>query len=465
MEGKLRFPIPSRGGDKGVGLLLALLQEKYIVRGLFFFAGYFIGLFPLFMYLLQKNLFFDFLNSFKQLSELTSIAKTPFIPSLKSRENIFTLGILVTTITYLSYKYFFTKIKFSFALSLQLVLTIGLIILEQKSIIRSIDTQITFFAFFIYIVFLYQWKKYIKPFMIIIFMIPPFFIGFRHVSFLRTTQSLNLPACMRQNLSPLLNKNTTYDKIKRKLKSQPDFNEKVFSFPGDPIFYVLFNQTPPYYFQTYDGSSSFGQKKRIDYIKQNNIQYVLINTNTKAIQDGVPDYIRASDELHYILTHFEIIDQINSFLILKKTNTSVDFFNNSFLKKNKSFSDYLLHINIGSIPKSEGYYKTKSLSNKRVFHSFTELNTFLAKNSISSKNTFLTIIPHEQTAETISLHIASEHYQATVTFDRCKQKAPCIIHLSRIPLFYKESIIKKISSVESIQATIEIFHSQNSHFW
>jgi hypothetical protein len=45
-----------------------------------------------------------------------------------------------------------------------------------------------------------------------------------------------------------------------------EYKPSYFSFPGDPIFYILFNQKPPYYPTIYEATPIYAQKKLIKFI-------------------------------------------------------------------------------------------------------------------------------------------------------------------------------------------------------
>src|SRR3989344_3466798 len=119
--------------------LVSLLKELAL-----FILGYFLGLVPFFIYLVFTQSLSGFIPYLISISELAQFAKTPFFHSIFTLDNFFTLTMLMVSITHLCYKFFFGDKKTNFVVYLQIGFIFVLLILEQKSIIRSIDTQLTF---------------------------------------------------------------------------------------------------------------------------------------------------------------------------------------------------------------------------------------------------------------------------------------------------------------------------------
>ncbi len=83
------------------------------------------------------------------------------------------------------------------------------------------------------------------------------------------------------------------------------------------IFYILFNQIPPYYPSIYEATPVYAQDKQIKYIKENKVNFVILNTKSTAIQDGVPDKVRARKLYGFIKKNYTPFKKIEYFQILK----------------------------------------------------------------------------------------------------------------------------------------------------
>lgn len=318
---------------------LAERIKRIIYDLIYFYLGYLVGIIPFILYLAYTHSFGDFVNYILQLREIASFAKTPFFHSISTVNNIFVILMLISGIIVIVTTVVNRKEQFTINRYLQLVLVLLLLLLEQKNIIRSIDTQITFVGFLLFISLFYdftellskykinkqkQYLYFINLCIIIIFIIglkpPELNINFydlpKHVSLVsQTFQNKN---CVQDNLAYNANANKPRTKVIESLKKTKNFNGKVYSFPGDPIFYVLLNQIPPYYPSIYEATPISSQQKLIKYIEDEDIEYVIYNSSIKSLQDEVPDKVRARLLYNYIFKHFEKHIQIEQYIILKK---------------------------------------------------------------------------------------------------------------------------------------------------
>ena len=108
------------------------------------------------------------------------------------------------------------------------------------------------------------------------------------------------------------------------------------------------------------------------------------------------------------------------------------------------FKKYILNIDLDSIPLSEGQYKYKYLSqndNKKLISGTeTAVNSYLMNNNISSDKLFLVLNQKEKLNKKNSSFlkiITRDGYSTSVMFKNCSNN-PCIINISKIPLFYKD---------------------------
>ena len=316
----------------------SFLFSRITISGL----GIVVGLFPFFVFLKSNKMFYEFFLYVRHLPDFVLYAKTPFIPFSTTTDNLFTFGSIFIAIVALSYKIFFSQKKLSLLSFLKISLVFILILLEQKNIIRSIDKQITFIAFFLYIITFYDLiRNKINNFVIIFcfiiisgvvllgFGLHPFInynLSFKESlinSFFRENISNFLPnksrICLDDNLDKLLiGKNTKFEKIKKIIEKDSAGYTKIFDYLSDPVFYVLFNQKPPYYFTIFEGTPLYAQESNIKYIEENKVEYVIYNTDILKIQDNVPTQIRNKVLFKYVLDNFMVLDRIGNFIIYKK---------------------------------------------------------------------------------------------------------------------------------------------------
>ncbi|MBI2613664.1 MAG: hypothetical protein HYW62_02740 [Candidatus Levybacteria bacterium] len=313
-----------------------------ISRIVFSFLGFVIGFLPFLIFLISNNAENGFLLFIKHLPDFSLYAKTPFIPFSTTTDNLFTFGSIFIAVVLLSFKIFFSNKRLSLISFMELGLVFILILLEQKNIIRSIDKQITFIAFFLYII---MFNELIKDkvnatltvlFYLIIsglivsgFVLHPFInykLGFKRElksmffqenlgNFLVIKNNL----CLDDNVNKLIkNKSTGLEKVKMAIEKASKDPVEIFDYLSDPVFYVLFNQKPPYYFTIFEGTPLYAQESNVKYIKENNINYIIYNNDALSIQDGVPDKARTRLLFKYVLDNFMILDKVENFVIYKK---------------------------------------------------------------------------------------------------------------------------------------------------
>lgn len=434
-----------------------------------FLTGAMLGFAPFIYYLARNNA----LNSFwyyltVSLPEYPLMSKTPFFNLFFSLNNIFSVGILTFSILFVTYKIYKKKKRSIFTYTeIGLILTI--ILFEQKNIVRLMENTITFAAFILFAIVLWEIftkskkslesKSLIKItyFSILISVVFVFYISYGNRSGVNGISDISRKPinCYVANMNntPDVEK---YEIVINKLKSYKNFNNKIFSFPGDPIFYVLLNQKQPYFTSVYEASSENSQNIINKYL-DNEINYVVINIKNKSIQDEVPNYVRGVFELKYILNNYSIKSVAGDFLILERKNNSDFFIDNKLIGANE-YRKYLLDINLESIPFSEGLYKKNiilSEQNTFLVNNFDQMKTnrYLTNNKINSSNTIL-LIKNSNPGKYTSVEIISEeNLETTIKMKSCRENY-CIVNLSNIPLFYKNRNIKMINSNEDILVSI-----------
>lgn len=445
------------------------LFKLVIKQALCFSVGVIVGLSPFILYLIKSNAVKSFWYYISvSLPEYPLMSKTPFFNLFFSLNNIFTVGVLTLSIFFITYK-IYKKKKRSIFTYVEIGLILTIILFEQKNIIRLMENTITFAAFILFAITL--WEIFAKSkktfennslikiiyFSILISVILIFYIFYGNRSGLNSISDIGQKPinCYAANLNnvPDVKK---YESVINKLKSYKNFNDKIFSFPGDPIFYVLLNQKQPYFTSIYEASSRNSQINTNNYL-DNEINFVALNTKNKSIQDDVPNYIRGVYELKFILNNYSAKSMVGDFLILERKNNS-DFFIDNDLIGADEYKRYLLKINLESIPSSEGMYKKNIIQNKKntfLINNFDQIKTnkYLRSNKINSKGTVL-LIKNNNSGKYTYLKITSdENLETTIKMKSCRENY-CIVNLSNIPMFYKKRNIKMINSKDDILVSI-----------
>lgn len=445
---------------------------------LYVVSGFFLGVIPLFLFLLRIGDFNIFIDYFKDVGEIITVAKTPFFSFINSPANIFTVSILYFALFYNFLKIFFLKHKFTLSSFLQVSLIFSILIMEQKSIIRSIDRQITFVSFMLLMFLVYEVINYLKNKIIDKRIIYSLFIFSAIIlyGFSIDKQIINTPSlfrsynllvsnkCFSNNLNYFLTNDPFYIEIIDLIKKQKNFNGKIFSFPtGDSAFYVLLNQKPPFYNSIFEGASYEKQKSAIKYIQDNEIEFVTLNTSKSSLQDGVPDYIRQSLLFKYILNNYYPFKPIGNHLILKKDENN-NFFASVLLKKVRDYKNYLLNVDLKKIPYSEGLYKYNFLNKNNKLLIKTEdiaaINSLLEVKTFYSTNKIFVITPsigYEKNDLAYIRFTINSKENLTVYYNPCKIGSKCIVNLSNIPILYKERVITNVILDEKFKGKIEIY--------
>lgn len=398
-----------------------------------FGIGVLVGLVPFVFYLLKGNLVQGFIYNFSYLYDIGLAAKTPFIPFALSPANIFTFAILLSSLCLLSFRLIILQEKITKEMLCAANLSFLIILLEQKSILRSIDWQITGIALLLFIVVssyllrTVRFKKIGILVMLMFFFITMFIYPFRQV-FSEQLVTHEDPA--------------QYAHVLGFLGRRTDYNGKVFSYPSNPVFYSLTNQKPPYFFTSYETTPRTSQGKVISYLQEEDIRYILYDLRVSSVQDGVPNYIRNSEELSYILTHYQAIEKNGPFLVLNRQD-NVDLGKICAVAPDVSLCTWLTQSDLGSIPLSEGR-KEVHISHDSRFVTLDELNKKLATQPLDSRGAVLFFHSENSTSYgTEVMFTTTDGETGTVTFTSGER---IMLHLDRIPFFYKSRNIQHIEA-------------------
>lgn len=432
------------------------LSIQNVKSYLIFLLGVMLGLLPFALYYLHLNILNDFVVHFFRTPDISLYAKTPYFHSLKSNSGVFTVIVLFSSISYLSYAFFQKKpiTKSFYAL---FALTVVFFVIEQKGIIRYLGQQIIFLPVLMGFVLLFELfsKRILRLERAFKYLSSVFVSGLLLYFILNP-----LPGYSQKLVLDYKFANVDYSQVVARIRTDKYSNGKLFSLPSDPILYIVNKQKPPYFFTVYDGSPKYAQNMSINYIKQSNIKYVIYNSAITSIQDGVPDYLRAPNLFKYILNNFYPASKIGTFVILKLG--SVDFFDPKLSSKFADIQKYFLEVDLGSIPYSEGYYK-KNLFNGDLF----VLVGNSSEMSIPSRNKFLLVyFKNDKKGNSIITIHTKDDLKTQIFFESCAADFPCVINLSNIPLFYKNRSISGITfdknSINQLRITT---HKDMSGFW
>lgn len=445
-------------------------HRKIIKCSLIYFAFLAISIIPFVTFLFLSGDLQILGQYVKEIATIAQFAKIPFPPSLKSIDNIFSLVVLVLAISTQSYRYFLVKVKPTKHDIVLFGLVISLIILEQKNILRSIDSQISFVSFLILYVLIAGIIRKSKLRLSIFICFIVFFEIVLLFGGMKTSKNI-LKSFNEDSGYAHTSRSHCIDKNLEKYKKGPmgevyDFISKIegkktiFSFPSDPIFYVIFDQKPPYYLSIYEASFKKGQESRMHYIAKNNVNYIIINTNILSIQDNVPDVVRAKYELSYILNNFEYLTKIEKYLILKKGKKENIFDNKVFV--NDSYIKNLLNINLESIPFSQAKQIKNNIGSP--ISTYDDLNSFnesIANNGLVSTNKVLLFKSLHNNQ--ILLRLTDlQGLTTNVSMRNCKNN--CLLNLQSMPQFYN---VRRIVSVNSNDVIIQIklYENKNLDIW
>lgn len=434
-----------------------ILTIKNVKLYLIFLLGIGTGTLPFVLYYIHLNMLNDFILHFIRTPDISLYAKAPYFHSLKSISGIFNSVVFFSSISYLSYVYFLHKKRITKGYYALFALTVVFFVIEQKGIIRSLGQQISFVSVLMGMVLLYElFQEHIRKLhTIFIYTSVALFLGL----FLYCLM-YPLPGFIQSSNLDFKKNSSGYIPVLTTINSDKNSSARIFAMPTDPIMYIANNQKPPYFFTVYDGSPRYAQDMSIEYIKNNNIKYIVYNTAVTSVQDGVPDYLRVPYEFSYIFNHFYPYTKVGTYIILKKGE--MDFFDQKLRKKFVNVQDYFQKIDVGSIPYSEGYYK-KNLFKNDLFAQVRDARYM----SIPSRDKFLLIYfkKNAQSTSTITIQ-TKDNLKTDISFTSCMVNFPCIINLSNIPLFYKNrsisSIIFDTNSIREIRITS---HKEKSSFW
>ncbi|MBP9814102.1 hypothetical protein KBC80_02810 [Candidatus Woesebacteria bacterium] len=476
--------------------VLFVAQSARYMLGLLLGASIFIvplirqGLVPLFLEFASAN------------SKIILYGKLPYFVSSWQVRDIWISGSIWIAITLVVYVYicYFNKLR-----SMQMYALLGAIcvlgIIQYKNTTRAIDNDILVPLYFVILSALsvvhlaltrkrvgQRWRVLWVSVCVLCCFLPDLSYSkvVRGVAVLqdsyvvsRARMARSIPVasqlaqCMRNPLSalPRASMEAYYEAV-RWMKSQVGFNGKIYSYPGDPIFYVLLGQKPPPIFNAYDATPKASQELNVEFIDRNDIRYVVLNIANPNFMDGVPNLVRNAVLHKYIFTHYESVALIGQFVIMKRTQSTHDAFSGD-AQLNYVFMNELINIDLRRIPKSEGSKLRKYESAwKRVEtqkNSLVELNYQLQTRRISSRSlsVLFSFDPRDGLlGDDIVMQVESGSMVTSIKFEACLHPDVCMVHLDRLPLFYVNKPVTKITTSRPIYGGVQLIELMNDQvFW
>lgn len=419
---------------------------------------YLLGLFTLlFLFAFFQISFVGYENIgvyLKEIQDIALFAKIPFPPGLISPSNALTIGFLIFSISLLSLRLIILKKRISSIDILNFSLVVPLTLLLQKSVVRSIDTQLVFYG--LLLVFLnigYLKSEKLQSILIIFFGATTIFIwGVKLegiLSPLPWKPFITPKECLDKNFAR--NKIEDYQVTLEKVRSLGGM--KIYSYPADPIFYIINNQKPPYFFSIYEASTLRGQNVRLEYLRKQDIDFVILNKNITSLQDNVPDMVRAKYETKYLLSNYSVVEEYKDFLILKKADV---------VDENLLFNSHtgLLFVNLGSIPYAEARDKGLNLKDSIFEGNAKSIVSWVDKTKPNSENKIIYLYSNND--KKVQINLGSGRFNSTIVMNSCFKG--CIFTIDSAPLFYVNKRIEKIGFSSNV-LSVAIYDEHEDLFW
>lgn len=310
---------------------LSLVSLRIKFSGLIYYIlGAVIGAVPFFIFAFRNSIPNYF---FSQLGEMVSIplySKTPYLSNFRHLDTVFLVSVLSISIGIIWYKRFEKKQNLLLDDYFMVGISLYLGLLMQKSIVRSFDSSLVFLGILLLNIFFIKTtggllKRYPKYLLFIIFILIEFalILNFKPLNKLYYEASISEKICIEKNIQNINRYNRSYLKVVKELDGNKD--NGIFVFPSDPIYYVLLNRKPGYFPSLYEMSLFRSQNKVISDLEKSKNEYIILNTDVIAVQDGVPDFIRGKNIYNYISSNYSLYKKIDSFVILKRKTTAINF--------------------------------------------------------------------------------------------------------------------------------------------
>lgn len=436
------------------------ILKNYFFYTFYFSLGFIVGALPFIIFLSMHDGLLGFFENLKYLSGVPKYAKVPFFPSLRNPDGIFvTVSIIISTVLLLLKS---TGKKMQKEEKMLFVLTLVILILQYKNIVRPFFSQLTFIAILIFINSIAIIVRDLKPskdlstklfFVVVIIMLIVF--PFPKPTFFKIDNGFGYvlnggKVCYTKN---------THEVYKEFASLKDNILGNVYSYPANPLIYAYLHQKLPYFLTIYETTLDEAQEKSIQYIKDNKVQTILFDPTSEAIQDGVPDVLRANTLLSYILSNFTIKMQKDKYFILERNEESDFFTDIPDEKESKDFVNRFLNIPMGTIPLSEGK-RFENMSDNAwqgkvlVQGDLVKVNQYISNNTVFGKQVFVILKLQNINKDIGLLDFYSNKKKTTTEFHMENNHPWYFFNVSRVPLFFKDRRIEKIDFKGDVEIVI-----------
>lgn len=451
--------------------------RRSISSALWFSLGVAFGITPFITYLFIRGSLWTYAEFFSIFSSITQYGKLPYDLTRWITQDFYISLIIWTSVLSLGFRVFVSEKPFRLPGTYVLIgFTIPLAVVQFKDVTRPIASDILIPAFLAYSVLAAEFYEFGGKTRLRAFGATALILGITAVLFSGglNTRSIGMfftqfsdgythnwvaperdtsfmekaASCIDQNardtgkiVTPSQRDTMAW------LEIQPDYNGKLFSFPGDPIFYLLSGQTPPPFFNAYDATPQAAQRKNIAYLEANGIAYAVYNTENDTFMDAVPNVMRNSLFTSYLLTRYAPVSQFGTFVILRKhiSLTSPGQWGNS--PPERTLRNHLSTINLESIPKLEGKKLRDRSRYQYVSVPLEKINAYLSEYPTSTDHLMLGISRNASVnpngVDVLTL-FDQDNREVTIQMNECLHPELCAVHLERLPLFYTRRLLRRI---------------------
>jgi hypothetical protein len=201
---------------------------------------------------------------------------------------------------------------------------------------------------------------------------------------------------------------------------------KFYSMPDNPILYVIAKKIPPYQINGFSMSPVFEQKKIVEFLKNNDITYIVIDPSKNSI-DGFSYTVRLPELYKFAVKNYSIDKEFGKFYIAKKASNNQQINLDAWSKVIGS------EVNLGYIP---NYSKI-----------IDELNS--EKCIVECESILKVKIPTGNYDSNISIPVVVKGVKFTIKFSRKPELGIIYIPLDKIWFWPTDGNVKNFDFIES----------------
>lgn len=434
---------------------IQIIISAGILKIAFYFLGFLLGSVPFIFHLSTHHLWSILPHLITDITFGAEYGKTPYL--IDNAYELFLILSLVVGFVVLLIRIYQHQLRHTYTTYLILASFTSLLIMFQKHLVRQMANILFYFAFILILILFSQVKKWRPPLQLILYL--AFFISFMTYlrlpvtsrAFTHTIQAY-LPAQILNTLNyssrlcridqinwSQLQLTPAHQQVGKYLFAQSP-SPRIFSFPYDPLFYLLLRQKPAPYPNLYNASPDALQKLNLNFIKNQEVNYVIYNLRAQII-DEVPDYLRGRTTLHYLINNFTPVKYYDPFVILKK-NPSISkgsFFSLENQVQYPALYRYLGNLSWGWVPYTEARYKDNHLLSGSSFRSYFDdpeaLTRYLSQAPLDATNAYILFHTPANIPATNEVTLTDEKEFNTKFFLNQKPNSNYLINLSNLPSF------------------------------